>query len=64
MTIAERVRQMLENPGFYILGDVRYPEALILVSSMGGKLHSWKRDEELAPDRFLPGMIVKHGPLT
>lgn len=58
------VQSMLDHPGVYILSTVQMPEILIVVVSLEGKLRAMSLDQELAPDRFNPGTIIRHGPLT
>lgn len=58
-TIPERVRRMLDNPGFYIgsapeLGDGEVP---LVVAE--GRVFSMRVDSELAPDRFIVGHRIE-----
>ena len=62
--IPDCVRAMLDNPGVYITGDAYAPDATVIMVSLGGRIFSTVLDRELAPDRFLDGFVVKHGPLT
>lgn len=56
------VQKMLAEPGIYIGGDTNHPGIAIVIVSMDGKLTAMSVDNELAPERFLPTFVVKHGP--
>lgn len=63
--IPEKVQSMIDNEGVYIVGSVMSDPvgACTVIYSVGGKLIVLQKDRELDPTRFMPGMIVKHGPL-
>lgn len=59
----ERVQQMIDNPGIYVISTVQLPEHLIVVVSQNGKLTAMSPDNELLPEHFNPGLVIRHGPL-
>lgn len=50
---------MLANPGVYVCGDSRMPDAVIPIVSQEGKLYSVKLDEALHPGGFLDTLTVE-----
>jgi hypothetical protein len=56
--IPAQVQKMIAEPGIYIAGDHRFPDAAVPICSTGGKLFAMRLDQELAPDRFLDSLTL------
>lgn len=57
------VKEMIDNPGIYVLSDIAAPRSAVVVSSINGHLVVLRKDKELDPEGFTDGMTILHGPL-
>lgn len=56
------VEKMLASEGLYVAGDSRHPNVIVPLWVSGGKVYSMAIDTELAPERFLPELVIYSGP--
>lgn len=53
------VRRMMENPGIWIGGDLKYPDVMVPCWSERGIIYSLKKDSVLDPERFCETITLR-----